>query len=91
MYLIYFIIYICIKTILYEKKIAFKKSNILVESVKNYPDCVETWDINFWYPTHDLGLRVKGEKIGWIVWVCDKVLVENVKVADVTTWRTHVQ
>ncbi len=42
MYLIYFIIYICIKTILYEKKIAFKKSNILVESVKNYPDCVET-------------------------------------------------
>jgi hypothetical protein len=38
MYLIYFIKYVCIKTTIYEKKIAFKKSNILVESVKNYPD-----------------------------------------------------
>lgn len=64
MYLIYFIKYVCIKTIMYEKKIAFKESNILVGSVKNYPDCVETRDINFWYPTHDLGLLVKGGKIG---------------------------
>jgi hypothetical protein len=67
LYLIYILKYIHIKTIMYEKKIAFKKSNILVESVKNYPDCIETWDINFWYPTHDLGSCVKGGKIGWIV------------------------
>jgi len=40
MCLIYFIKYVHIKTIMYEKKIAFKKSNILVESVKKYADCV---------------------------------------------------